>query len=38
LEKNAAIAEGSETIWNLVEKLIRDTLQTPGAPGTTAMP
>ena len=34
LEKNAVIAEGSETIWNLVEKLIRDTLQTPGAPGT----
>jgi putative hydrolases of HD superfamily len=30
LKKNAVIAEGSETIWNLVEKLIRDTLQTPG--------
>jgi putative hydrolase of HD superfamily len=34
LEKNAVIAEGSETIWNLVEPLIRDALQTPGTPGT----
>jgi putative hydrolase of HD superfamily len=32
LEKNAVIAEGSETIWILVETLIRDALQTPGAP------
>ena len=30
-EKNAVIAEGSETIWNLVETLIRDALGTPGA-------
>jgi len=32
LKKNAVIAEGSETIWILVETLIRDALQTPGAP------
>jgi putative hydrolases of HD superfamily len=31
LEKNAVIAEGSETIWNLVETLIRDALGTPAA-------
>jgi len=29
LQKNAAIAEGSETIWNLVKTLIRDLLGTP---------
>ena len=30
LEKNAVIAEGSETLWNLVETLIRDALRTAG--------
>jgi putative hydrolase of HD superfamily len=36
LQKNAAIAEGSEVIWNLVETLIRDALGTPGTPGAEA--
>jgi 5'-deoxynucleotidase YfbR-like HD superfamily hydrolase len=29
LSKNAAIAEGSKTIWHLVQALIRDALETP---------
>jgi putative hydrolase of HD superfamily len=36
LQKNAAIAEGSEVIWNLVETLIRDALGTPGTRGAEA--
>jgi putative hydrolase of HD superfamily len=36
LQKNAAIAEGSAVIWNLVETLIRDALGTPGTPGAEA--
>jgi putative hydrolase of HD superfamily len=34
LMKNAVIGEGSESIWNLVETLIRDALGTPSSPGT----
>ena len=34
LMKNAVIGEGSETIWYLVETLIRDALGTPTSPGS----
>jgi putative hydrolase of HD superfamily len=38
LAKNAAIGEGSETIWGLVEALIGDALGTPGTPSSPRTP
>src|SRR5260370_6735197 len=38
LMKNSVIGEGSETIWYLVETLIRDALGTPSSPGSPTAP